>query len=94
MKDAVARELINQSAIRMEESTERIIRCMAILEEKDIWYSPNEHLNSAGNLILHLCGNMRQWIMYGVDRQPDVRVREPDDAPWDQRSRAVAVSQV
>ena len=33
------------------------------MSEEDIWWRPNEQSNSAGNLVLHLCGNMRQWIV-------------------------------
>lgn len=36
------------------------------MTDEDIWWRPNEESNSVGNLVLHLCGNMRQWIIGGV----------------------------
>lgn len=49
--------------------------CLEKLSEEDIWWRPNEKSNSVGNLILHLCGNVRQWIIHGVDGAPDARNR-------------------
>ena len=37
---------------------------------------PNENSNSVGNLVLHLCGNARQWIVSGLGGQADVRQRQ------------------
>ena len=41
-----------------------------------IWSRANESSNSVGNLVLHLAGNVRQWIVAGVGGQPDVRQRD------------------
>jgi uncharacterized damage-inducible protein DinB len=40
-----------------------------------LWWRPNEDSNSVGNLLLHLSGNVRQWVISGVGGQPDVRKR-------------------
>lgn len=40
-----------------------------------LWWRPNEEANSVGNLLLHLSGNVRQWIVSGIGGQPDVRHR-------------------
>jgi uncharacterized damage-inducible protein DinB len=40
-----------------------------------LWWRPNEQSNSVGNLLLHLSGNVRQWIISGVGGRPDVRKR-------------------
>jgi uncharacterized damage-inducible protein DinB len=40
-----------------------------------LWWRPNEQANGVGNLLLHLSGNVRQWIISGVGGQPDVRKR-------------------
>ena len=56
----------------------RIARCLDILPEKDIWWRPNEASNSAGNLVLHLTGNVRQWIISGLGGQPDTRHRDQE----------------
>ena len=44
----------------------KIERCLEKLTDEQIWWRANEESNSIGNLILHLCGNARQWIICGV----------------------------
>ncbi|MEO0897258.1 MAG: DUF1572 family protein [Bacteroidota bacterium] len=58
-----------------EESIPRCKKCLDLLTEEEIWFRPNESSNSVGNLILHLCGNARQWIVAGFGKAPDVRER-------------------
>ena len=60
----------------------KIERCLEKLTDDQIWWRANEESNSIGNLILHLCGNARQWIICGVGGQPDNRNR---DAEFEQR---------
>lgn len=45
-----------------------------------VWWRPNDSSNSVGNLLLHLSGNVRQWIVSGVGGQPDVRKRNMEFA--------------
>ena len=45
------------------------------LSEADVWWRPNPASNSIGNLVLHLSGNIRQWIVSGVGGAPDHRDR-------------------
>lgn len=45
------------------------------LSPEDLWWRPNEASNSIGNLLLHLAGNLRQWIVSGVGGAPDRRDR-------------------
>ena len=40
-----------------------------------LWRRPNDESNSVGNLILHLDGNLRQWIVGAIGGAPDVRNR-------------------
>lgn len=65
-----------------EESQVRIERCLNELSEADIWWRPNENSNSVGNLVLHLCGNARQWILAGLGGASDQRRRQ---AEFDER---------
>ena len=60
-----------------------IERAIAPLSDEQIWWRPNEASNSIGNLILHLSGNVRQWIVGGVGLQPNSRNRQLE---FDQRS--------
>ena len=56
----------------------KIERCLEKLTDEQIWWRANEESNSIGNLVLHLCGNARQWITSGVGGQPDARVRDAE----------------
>jgi uncharacterized damage-inducible protein DinB len=62
----------------MEEGVPRIKKCLAELSEAEIWYRPNEHSNSVGNLVLHLCGNVRQWLLSSLGGQADTRKRQSE----------------
>jgi uncharacterized damage-inducible protein DinB len=54
----------------------RIIACLQQLSPQQIWWRPNEASNSAGNLALHLAGNVRQWIVSGLGGASDTRKRD------------------
>ena len=76
MNNLLSLEFTSQAIKRMNQSTEKITACMQQLDEKDVWLSPNENLNSVGNLILHLCGNIRQHIISALGGQRDHRTRD------------------
>ena len=59
----------------MVEYFPKIRKCVAELSEGDIWWRSDETNNSIGNLILHLSGNVRQWIVGGLGGVPDARNR-------------------
>jgi len=54
----------------------RILRCLEMLSGEEIWARPNAASNSVGNLVLHLEGNVRQWIISGLGGAPDLRQRD------------------
>ncbi len=58
----------------------RIARCLGMLSEKEIWWRGNSASNSVGNLVLHLEGNVRQWIVSGLGGAPDRRQRDKEFA--------------
>lgn len=61
----------------------KIARCLESLDESDVWWRANEESNSIGNLLLHLSGNARQWIVSGLGGAPDKRERQTE---FDERS--------
>ena len=65
----------------------KIRRCVQDIEEADLWWRPHSELNSIGNLLLHLTGNVRQWIVSGIGGEPDVRQRPQEFAATGGRSR-------
>ncbi|MCC6319213.1 MAG: DUF1572 family protein [Gemmatimonadaceae bacterium] len=46
------------------------------MPEEAIWWRPHDEANSVGNLVMHLTGNVRQWIVSGIGGAPDARRRE------------------
>lgn len=58
------------------ESVPRIKQCLAQLTEEEVWHRPNENVVSVGNLVLHLQGNLRQWVLSGLGGRPDHRQRD------------------
>jgi uncharacterized damage-inducible protein DinB len=72
----VAALFVKFSTAKLNEMTRNIADCLARLSDEQIWRRGGPHENAIGNLILHLCGNMRQWILHGIGGQPDVRVRD------------------
>jgi uncharacterized damage-inducible protein DinB len=65
-----------------EEYLPKIERCLEKLTDEQVWWRSNPHSNSIGNLILHLSGNARQWIVCGLGGEADDRVRQ---AEFDER---------
>lgn len=85
---SVARAFIDRAAdFLQDEYLPKIERCLEKLTDDQIWWRANEDSNSIGNLILHLCGNARQWIICGVGSQPDKRVRDAEFAQREQIPR-------
>ncbi|MEO6131009.1 MAG: DinB family protein [Saprospiraceae bacterium] len=73
--DALIREVIFRL---YDESLPRIVKCLGQLDDDQIWWRPNASSNSIGNLVLHLCGNVRQWIYSGLGAYPDGRDRQSE----------------
>jgi len=63
-----------------EDFLPKIEHCLKKLSDEQIWWRANEQSNSIGNLVLHLCGNARQWIVCGVGDGTDGRDRDAEFA--------------
>lgn len=68
----------------------RIDTCLQQLTLEQIWWRQGENSNAVGNLVLHLCGNVRQWIICGAGGAADARNR---DAEFAQRE-AISVAEL
>lgn len=60
----------------LEESLPRIVQCMHMVPEPMLHWRPNDNCNSIGNLVLHLEGNMRQYIISTLGGSQSHRQRE------------------
>jgi uncharacterized damage-inducible protein DinB len=80
MDATLEHQFLDHSAKKLRQYTDRIATCLGKLNEEQIWARGGENENAAGNLVLHLCGNVRQWIVSGVGGQPDARQRDTEFA--------------
>jgi len=69
-------EFINQSIHFISLNPQRIEICLNQLTEEEVWQKPNAETNSIGNLILHLCGNITQYIHSSLGKEKDTRQRD------------------
>jgi uncharacterized damage-inducible protein DinB len=59
----------------IDEHWTRLHECVCSLTEEQLWWRPNEASNSIGNLLLHLNGNVGQWIVDSFNRKENTRNR-------------------
>ena len=71
-------DFLNCSAEKLAELCGRIETCLGKLTPEQIWIRGTENQNAVGNLVLHLNGNVRQWILCGVGGAPDTRIRDAE----------------
>src|SRR5215467_5784975 len=81
-----AQEFIEASRVFLkQEFLPKLKHCVEDMSEQDVWWRPNEESNSVGNLILHLCGNMREWILKSIGGEEIERHRDAEFTerrPW------------
>jgi hypothetical protein len=58
-----------------DECITKINHCLDQLTDEQVWWRPRQEMNSIGNLMLHLSGNVKQWIVSGLGNSADVRNR-------------------
>lgn len=77
----VAGAFLDESRRRLRaEYMPKLRRAVSMLAPADLWWRPNPHSNAIGNLLLHLQGNLRQWILCGVGGRADRRDRDAEFA--------------
>lgn len=76
--DAVGAKFVEFAERRLTRSEADILQCVAMLTEEQMWRRGGDHENSVANLLLHLAGNMRQWILHGIAGHADVRERDDE----------------
>jgi hypothetical protein len=71
----VEADFLTSAADKLAENLDRIETCLIALPPQSLWARDSEHENAVGNLLLHLEGNVRQWILSGIGAGPDERDR-------------------
>ena len=72
----IAANFLAFSITHMKAQQSKIASCLDKLSETQLHHRSGDYENSIVNLLLHLEGNIRQWILHGIDNQPDVRQRD------------------
>jgi uncharacterized damage-inducible protein DinB len=61
----------------------RLRASVETLTDEQVWWRPNDASNSVGNLVLHLNGNVRQWLIDSFEGREDKRDRPAEFAAQD-----------
>jgi uncharacterized damage-inducible protein DinB len=78
MSDVAQAFLESSRSLLRTDFAPKIERCLEQLSDEDLWWRPNEASNSIGNLLLHLCGNVTEWIVGGVGGRQYQRHRQEE----------------
>ena len=76
-------EFKSYSQSKLHDSLAQIEKCLNLLTLEQIWHRPNEVSNAIGNLVIHLNGNVRQWIVNSLGGVPFDRDRPAEFAQRD-----------
>ena len=86
-------EFIESSTIFLRQDfLPKLLHCLNAMSDDQIWWRPNEQSNSVGNLVLHLRGNLKQWIVASLGGQRFRRERDAEFATRERVSRAELAS--
>jgi len=80
-------EFLLASETFMREHFDRICEACERLTHEELWWRPNDASNSVANLLMHLEGNVRQWIVSNCGNRPDRRQRTREFAAREGASR-------
>ena len=78
-----SRLFLQESGELLEQAMIKIRHCLSQLSPEQIWWRERPDANSVGNLILHICGNLRQWSVAGIAGIADDRDRDGEFAQRD-----------
>jgi hypothetical protein len=78
MENQIAALFLEFSCNKLDLMLKDVRACVGRLTDAQVWERHGAHENAVGNLVLHLCGNIRQWVMHGVGGAKDIRVRDAE----------------
>lgn len=75
ISEKLAHELITEMRHTLSKGLHKIEHCASQLSDGQLWWRPRPEMNGIANLMLHLSGNIRQWVIAGVTQAKDTRNR-------------------
>lgn len=85
--DQLRTAILNEQTHLLDAAMVKFRHCVYQLSYDQLWWRPASGLNSIANLMLHVCGNMTQWIICGVGGSEDTRDRQAEFDAVDGRTR-------
>ena len=79
----VREEFLRVARKELRQGCSRVAACLERLDTAQIWHRDHAIENSIGNLVLHLRGNVSQWILSGLGGAADRRQRPREFATRD-----------
>lgn len=83
-----ATQFVQASRAQLRYWTDKIRHCFDQLDDTQIWWRPHPENNALGNIILHLCGNMQQWLIDGIRGDTNERNRPGEFADRSEHPKA------
>ncbi len=68
------------AAAKLRQHMDQLARVVPLLDPAEVWHRVNAQTNSVGNLLLHLTGNVQQWLLAGLAGEPFERDRPAEFA--------------
>ena len=78
--DDVTQGFVAEACHVFRASLERMEHCVSQLDDQQLWWRPRPEMNSIGNLMLHLSGNVGQWVVAAIADTPSNRNRPAEFA--------------
>jgi hypothetical protein len=73
--EELAAAVTQEAREELSAALEKIRHCLNQLSDEQVWWRQSESMNSIANLMLHLAGNLQQWIVSGIGGSKDTRHR-------------------
>jgi len=86
--DELATAVAAAAAHELDSALGKVRHCLNQLDDDQVWHRPAASQNSIANLLLHLAGNLRQWIVVGLGGGKDERDRPAEFADDSRRQSA------
>jgi hypothetical protein len=86
--DSLGQAIVHEARQTLQQAVVKISHCLDQVSDQQISWRPHESHNSIQNIVLHLCGNVRQWLIHGVGGEADVRNRPKEFSDRQPRSKA------
>src|ERR1700722_9450640 len=94
MPDNISTTLSLAFADELDSAFSRIQHCVGQLTDEQVWWRPRSDMNSIGNLMLHLRGNVRQLIISSIGGESDNRDRPSEFAARDIIAKSVLLDEL